>query len=565
MKRHCLLGFVLLLILAACSENKDAVLDDRGSLYIVSTVKELEIAVSRAEADVNQFTLILENESNPEITISGAFSSFPDGTIKDIPVGSYGLTLTSHPDGFVPAFEDPWYEGLKSGVRVASGKTNMVSVECIQANAGVVFKYDPSLEAIGFGDIVPEMTQGGVKLSFEGENRNAKAYFHPQEVELKVRLGNQYLTIGGQKSQTLDLGKKQLWETTLKASQITGQMAIVATVKVISEPTHFIEFELGQSDPVSVTGVEIGSHTASFLAKGEGIEAMTFGVFATSSVDFMLNVVGMSEEELMKRDGTEMNALYLAQLNSKEGLLMNFDGMSPETAYSLMIMPTQNSMRGVQRYDFVTSEGISPDPNQDLDGPLVPGSYLLNIYQKEEAGVYSDPYENEIVVVKATKENMYIIKNLFLFDGIDFVAELNKSTGELIFTGKDVEGYDVFNDIAFIFNDGEFYAGIYLTDGVSPVNKLVFNVEDRKLSKAAAAMELRLFDPLTEEDLGWLEISPLNNPFTYVEPGAETDWEKVTPMRNKVFKHSKAPSTRAAASNRKGEIVLRSSVSTLNR
>lgn len=559
MKRRCLLLFVMLMVLVACSEKKDINPDERGSLYIASTV---DITATRAEADVNQFSLILENLSNPEVVISGQFSDFPNGMVENVPVGSYELTLTSHPAGFTPAFEDPWYQGLKSQVPVSSGRTTMVSVECVQANAGITFIYDPSLAEVGLADIVPEMTQDDVTLYFQGNNREAKAYFRPKQVELKIKHGDDYLTIGGKKSQMLDLGKEQLWETTLKASQVTGKMSIIASVKVITEPTHFVEFELGESDPVEVTGVSIGACTSSFLAKGTDISSMRFGLYEKASLDYSLEL-GQSLEEFMSGvNGNELSALYLAQLNSQEGLLMNFDQMVGETEYSLVIMPVQNNMRKVQRYDFVSAEAIVPDPVQDPDGPIVPGTYSLNIYQAEEDGVYVDPYENKITLVKAKQKDTYLVNNLFDAADIYLVAEYNKNKGELTFTGKDTEEYDVFNDITLLINQGEFFGGIYLSDGVNEVDKLVFTVKDRKLDKATVAMQFRTFDPYTWEDLGNLEISPVNNPFTYVDSSTQIDRGNIVPMRSKVTGYPVA-SPRAATTRTSGKVELRSSVSVL--
>ncbi|NDV83821.1 DUF4493 domain-containing protein [Bacteroides sp. 51] len=556
MKRHCLLAFGVLMILVACSESKDVLSDEKATLYIASSIEGIELTGTRAEADVNQFTLILEHESNPEATITGVFSDFPHGRVDDVSVGVYELTLTSHPNGFVPAFEDPWYEGIKNPVPVLSGRTNMVTVECVQANAGITFIYDPSLEAAGYGDIVPEMKQDHTTLYFENGNREAKAYFHPKQVELRIKHGDEYLKIGGKEVQLLDLGKEQLWETTLKASQITGGLSIIATVKVISSPTHFVEFELGDNDLVTLTGLKIGAHTSSFLATGKDVTALKYGLFPTASLEFMLNL--MSPEEFMARNGSDLATGYLAQLNTAEGLLMNFDAMASLTEYSLMVMPTQNGISKIQRYDFVSAEGIEPDPDQSADGPIIPGVYYQDIYQAMVDGEYVDPYENEVLVTKAKQENTYIVSGLFLMGDVEMVAKYNEKTGKLIFTGQDVYEYDMFNDIAFILDDGALYAGIYLTDGENPVDELVFTVEDRKLSTAATVMEFHTFDVFTEEDLGWLEISPLNNPFR----DFSTAVNKSPLSRGKLSK-SKQISTRPASSKVKGKTILRSSVTVL--
>ena len=557
MRRHYLLAFGMLLILVSCSENKDVLSDEKGSLYIASTIEGIELSRTRAAADVNQFTLILENQSNPEVNITGVFSEFPDGKIDNVPVGNYELTLTSHPNGFVPAFDDPWYQGLKSQIPVASGRTTMVSVECVQANAGITFIYDPSLEEAGYGNIVPEMTQDGTTLYFENDDREAKAYFHPKQVELRIKHGNEYLKIGGKEVQLLDLGKEQLWETTLKASQITSGMSIVATVKVISSPTHFIEFELGENrDMVSVKGLKIGAHTSSFQAKGENITALKYGLFPTASLDFMLNL--MSQEEFMARNGTALAGAYLKQLNTAEGLLMNFDAMTSLTEYSLMMMPSQNGVSKIQRYDFVSDEGIEPDSDQSADGPIIPGIYYQDIYQDMVDGEYVDPYENEVLVTKALQENMYIVSGLFMMGDVEMVAKYNEETGRLVFTGQDIMEYDMFNDIIFILDNGALYAGIYLNDGVNEVDELVFTVKDRKLSTAATVMEFHTFDVHTEEDLGWLEISPLGNPFR----DFSTSVDKITVSRSKVT-NAKKVATRVASSKEKGKTILRSSVNVL--
>lgn len=559
MKKRSLLAFIVLLVLVACSESRDVISDEKGSLYISSTIEGVEFSRTRAEADVDQFTLILENKSNPEVVITGVFSEFPNGKVEDVPVGNYELTLTSHPDGFVPAFEDPWYKGVRNPVPVSSGATTLVTVECVQANAGIKFVFDPSLEQAGLGDIVPEMTQDGTTLYFKDENREAKAYFNPKQVELRIKHGNEYLKIGGKEVQTLDLGEEQLWETTLKASDITGKMSIRATVKIITEPTHFIEFELGDVDAVDVTEVEIGAYTASFLAKGEDITSMKFGLFATASLDFSLGF-GMSLEEFMDRNGDVLDAGYLAQLNTADGLLMSFDGVLPQTPYSLVVMPTRNNILKAQRYNFVSNEGITPDPVQDPNGPVVPGTYSFDIFEEGIGGGYSMLYNNEFTVAKAIQNNTYIIKYLFLCD-LELIAEYDKTTRSLVFTGKDILEYDIFNDVSLILGDGELYAGIYISDGEKQVDKLEFTIEDRKLNKASAAIEFHAFDALTGEE-AWVEVSPLHNPFTYVSSSLDINWSKVAPMGGRPFGFSSTPS-RSASTRAKNNVELRSSVTEL--
>jgi len=548
----------MLLILVACSEKKE-ISDERGSLLISSTVEDVEISRAHTGADVNQFTLMLENQSNPEVKITGLFSDFPNGTIADVPVGSYELILTSHPDGFTPAFEDPWYEGLKSNIPVTSGRTTMVTVECLQANTGITFIYDPSLEKVGLGDIVPEMTQDGTTLHFEGENWEAKAYFLPKQVELKIKHGDGYLKIGGKETQLLDLDKQQLWETTLKASEVTGKMSIVATVKVITEPTNFIEFGIGE-DLVEIFPIEIKGYTSSFQAKGTDITDMKYGLFEMATVDHLLN--SMTMEQLMTIYGDNLLSPYLAALNSEEGLLMNFNGMKPLIEYSLLAMPTQNNIKSVQRYDFVSADDIRPDPVQDPNGPITPGLYLLDIFEDGENGVHNVVYQNDITVTKAVQENMYIIGNLYL-TGMEVVAEYKENTGLLTFTGKDLEGYNFFNESFFVLNDGEFDAGVFLTDeNENQVDKLIFTVENRKLSKTAIFSGLRIFDPLRGDDLGWFEFSPMGNPFTYVSAEASVNWKKVIPLYKRRYKYSSA-STRNSSTRANENTELRSSLKVL--
>lgn len=558
MKKCRLLAFVLPLLFCACNEHKEDPSDERGSLQIASTVVGVEMSRTRAEADVNQFTLILENESNPEVYITGLFSDFPDGTINDIPVGNYVVTLTSHPEGFTPAFDDPWYEGVRRNISVVSGRTNMVAVECIQANAGVSFVFDPSLEAVGLGNIVPEMTQGGTTLYFEGDNRERKAYFLSEPVELKIKNGNEYLMIGGKLSQTLDLSKEELWETTLKASQITSNMGIIASVKVIKDPTNFVEFELGQNEPITVTGLHIGAYTASFLAKGTNIEAVKFGLFETAAVESRLEL-GLPLESILDDDRFDLAEAYLRQLNTAEGLEMGFVLTKPEERYSLLLKSTRQGVICTQRCDFVSSEGIAPDAVQDPDGPITPGFYRMVNYETEIDGTPLEPYDCDIRILKANQKNLYIVSYLFMFDGFDLVADYNPKTEKLTFTGKDIKEYDVFNDITLIY--GKQYAGIFLSDGTSMVDKLEFDVKDRKLEKSTVQMQLRLFDALSFKDLGCMEMSPVNSPFTYVGTTNPYEDTEANPVHNRMFRYpSHNASTRSGVTRANGKLVLHSSV-----
>lgn len=223
-----------------------------------------------------------------------------------------------------------------------------------------------------------------------------------------------------------------------------------------------------------------------------------------------------------------------------------------------MIMSTQDNMRKVQRYDFISAEGIEPDPDQNADGPIVPGTYYLDIFEDIVDGEYVSPYENTVYVTKAIQKNIYIVSGLFMMDNIELIAEYNDKTSRLVFTGQDIMEYDIFNEIAFEVNGGENFAGIYLTDGVNPVDQLVFTVADRKLDKTATAMEFRMFDPWTEQQIDWIEVSPMNNPFRTSRTSAVIDQDKVTPMRNSITRFQPM-STRSASSHAKKN-VLRSSV-----
>ena len=151
---------------------------------------------------------------------------------------------------------------------------------------------------------------------------------------------------------------------------------------------------------------------------------------------------------------------------------------------------------------------------------------------------------------------MYIVSGLFMMDDIELIAEYNEATSQLIFTGQDILEYEIFNDIMFVLDQGESYAGVYLLDGENLTDQLIFSVTDGKLDKAITAMEFRIFDVFTEEQIDWIEVSPANNPFRtssiYMESG------NAAPMRTGVKAKKQKSSTRAAS-----EKVLRSSVTLL--
>lgn len=366
MKKYTCIIFLLSLLTISCSENTEWIPKTKGSLKISSSLNDnVEIVTSRAMLDVGSFILTLANEENPANVIRGTFSDFPEGVIEDIASGSYKLILSSHNREFYPAFDEPYYEGVRTGISISAGQTTHISLECKQTNSGLYFTYDPSLEQLGVTDMVPIVTQQGIDLIYEGDKRNSKGYFLPGSANLKIKCGGSYLSLSGKESQVLDFSAGQLWEIHLKARRIESNLFVSASAKLVTDPTNFKEFELEvQEKPgksvLNIGVVEIRSNSIILLLKGNEIKTFKCDLLSKSSVENAMKE-GLTIEHLLERNGTIAYDKKLQYLNSTAGLNIEFGSLSPDSEYVFIAVASNGNVNEVYRFDLVTSKNISTD------------------------------------------------------------------------------------------------------------------------------------------------------------------------------------------------------------
>lgn len=366
MKKYTCIIFLSLLLTISCSENSEWTPKAKGSLKISSSLNDnVEIVTSRAIPDVGNFILTLANEQNPANVIRGTFSDFPEGVIKDIVSGSYKLILSSHDRDFYPAFHQPYYEGVRTGISIPAGQTTHISLECKQTNSGLYFTYDPSLEQLGVTDIVPIVTQQGIALVYEGANRESKGYFLPGSANLKIKCRGSYLSLSGKESQVLDFSAGQLWEIHLKARRIESNLLVSASAKLVTDPTNFKEFELEvQEKPdnsiLNIGLIEVRGNSVVLLLKGNEIKTFKYDLLSKSSVEKAMKE-GLTIEYLLERNGTIAYDKKLQYLNSTAGLNIEFDSLSPDSEYVFIAVASNGNVSEVYRFDLVTSGSSSTD------------------------------------------------------------------------------------------------------------------------------------------------------------------------------------------------------------
>ena len=522
---------VVPLVLSACS--KETEVDsryegdpDKGALVIRNaSVSEVEVVTTRADADVNGFTLTVQDESDPANVVKGLFSSFANGRVEGLTPSAYTVTLTSHPDGFTPGFDDAWYEAVETNVSVEKATNTSINLEAVQANSGVRFVYDESLTKIG--EVIPMITQGTAELVYQGTNKDATGYYLPQNATLTIKKAdNTYLTIGGEASQILELQKEQLWEITLRGVAVpeTGSITINATVKVISEPNVFREFVLGEVQGkalVDITGPKADDGSlrfteADFRVFGENVTAARYGTFTKASVDAIFDDPENTKtlEDLMQFNGNQMSAEYLAQLNSATGWGITYINLTPGVAYSFIIMPTKEGEQIAYRVDFTT---LVPT------GDFTTGDYSVSIVGNPDFD-FSGNYTNYMPITIAGN-NFYHVGDT---DGLTYAdclfelpaictANYQPENNELVFTGYDTDGYYVLDEIAWYLNKRAYFGAVVMFDeqGNHMVPQVWVTDASHKAIKPKGSLFLMAYDVTTEEELGWVEKIADGAEFSY--------------------------------------------------
>lgn len=215
MKKIYLTAIAGIFLFSACSENPSEVLGDGEGSIVLSTTKNIETdkreIATRAEAltDFTGYSLTL-NDDEMEVPANGRI----DRLVPD----TYLVGISNMPsDGdYTPAFDDPRYSGYAEAIVVA-GESVRAEIELTQANAGVYFVYDPSLEDLGLMDMTPVVTSGGKTLDYSG-NRDGRGYFMPGDLVVNLTLNGQPIDIDGEASRTLRVKAAQLWKVTLKGN-----------------------------------------------------------------------------------------------------------------------------------------------------------------------------------------------------------------------------------------------------------------------------------------------------------------------------------------------------------
>lgn len=539
MKKY-LLWMLVPMVLFACSDDTkvDGPYDgnpEKGALVIRKAGVSEAIVVTRAVADVNTFTLIVQDESTPANVVRGLFSSFENGRVDNLTPSNYTVTLTSHPDGFTPAFEDPWYEAQETGVAVEKGANTSITMEAVQANSGIRFVYGESLANLG--EVIPIITQRTSELAYEGDNKDATGYFFNENAVLKVKRASdgQYLTIQNETEQMLELASEQLWEITLNGVKVGGSITISATVKVITEPNVFREFELGEPttpEPDLITIIpptaEEGTlrfSEADFQIFGENVTAARYGCFTKSSVDAILGdpTNDLTLEDLMQFNGRDLTTEYLAALNSPDGWEITYIGLTPGSAYSFIIMPTKDGKQIAYRVDFVT---LVPT------GDFAQGEYSITVLGNMDGGyTYTLPSFTNYIPITIAGDNFYHVGETDGMTYADCIFELpcvyqavyEPLKNELVFTGYDTDGYYVLDEIAWYLENKSYYGAVVMFDEEG--NRMVPHVwvtdAEHKAIKPKGSLYLMAYDVATQAEIGWYEKFEEGAVFSYTAPASK--------------------------------------------
>lgn len=541
MKKY-LLWMLVPMVLFACSDENEVNGSyegnpDKGALVIRKAGVSEAIVVTRASADINTFTLVVQDENTPANFVRGLFSSFENGKVNNLTPSNYTVTLTSHPDGFTPAFDDPWYEAKEAGIAVEKAANTSITLEAVQANSGIRFVYGESLAK--FGEIIPIISQKGVDLAYEGAKKEATGYFLNENAVLKIKRASdgEFLTIQNETEQTLELASEQLWEITLNGVQSveTGGIIISASVKVITEPNVFREFELGDpttpgTDLITIVPPTAAEGTlrfteADFQMFGENITAGRYGCFTKSSVDGILNDPAneLTLEDLMQFNGRDISAEYLAALNSPEGWGITYIGLTPGVSYSFIIMPTKDGKQIAYRVDFTT---LLPA------GDFAQGEYSITVLGNMDGGYKNTiPSYTNYIPVTLAGDNFY---NVGETDGLtyaDCVFELpcvyeavyQPQNNELVFTGYDTDGYYVLDDIAWYLENRSYFGAVVMfdEDGNHMVPHVWVTDAEHKAIKPKGSLYLMAYDVDTEAELGWYEKFEDGAVFSYTAPSSK--------------------------------------------
>lgn len=270
-------------VLHSCSNDDTATLPEgKGSIILNGgdidlSVNEITRAVTPL-VDYDGYTLKIADASTT--AFEGAVPA--GGIVDNITSGTYTVSLTNM-TGFVPAFAAPRYAGQKENVEVKAGEATQVAFNLKQANAGIRFVYDSSIDQ--YGVVAATVTQGGNTLDYS-TNPNATGYFSPGEVTMSFMVGAQVIKIGGQESITRTLAAADMLIMTLRASSDKGKFTLVVSIDdTVNEKTETIGL-----DPIDVPEeagfTVVGFENATMTVKFSDDTTVQLTADAEGNVDF---------------------------------------------------------------------------------------------------------------------------------------------------------------------------------------------------------------------------------------------------------------------------------------
>jgi len=285
MKKILLPLVALALIVVACNKNYKGTEKGYGSLRISAITDRSVISIQTRAANLNPETYFLTLQSDKDIAYDGVFPV--GGTLSNLSAGTYTGRLKSEATEFtVPAFDSPFYAATVNNIVITSGGTSSVEFVCKQSNAGVKFVYDTSLEAAGYGNIVPIVTQSGYSLSYSGSDRAATGYFATGAATLKLLDDETPVPISGSSTEIpLTFAVKELWTITLKAvipSEEEGKAAITVIVDTEDIIARTLEITIGSTDvPIDPSLIMFRENFENCTGSNYPIEGATFSTAGT--------------------------------------------------------------------------------------------------------------------------------------------------------------------------------------------------------------------------------------------------------------------------------------------
>ena len=357
--RKFLLGALLpVIMLSSCGSDEEPKLQDgEGVLVIKTQIVADDVQVSSTRAETPDLYVTLTNRANNNVFIEKTKLS-SDGKIENIPVGNYDVLLTTHPNGFSPAFDTPCYEGIKANIGVSKDSSQEVQIECTQKNAGIRFIYDNSiLQNEEYKHMYPVINQDNEALEYKGNQKEKTGYFNTGKITINFTDANGvYYIINKKKEIELTLQSKQLVEVTLKTENISNNnnsIKMVVTIKAVNQPTEKIDFSLDKSE-------EIFSYEQANTPGGFRLNLKSTVLLDDMRIFYCLKSAWNENEEMTKQriiqSGRKIVATELQEVNSPTGKWMSFENLKANTDYIMWIFGEKNGNYKIKKAPFRPQE-----------------------------------------------------------------------------------------------------------------------------------------------------------------------------------------------------------------